>query len=634
VDQTRSKYVLLSLIVMLGVALRIYGLDKSLWLDEVLSVNRQRDIQDLISNIHFPGALYFIILHFFMLFGNDEVTARLPSVIFGILSILLIYKVGELFFGRPKEGLIGAFLLSISTMHIQYSQEARYYSLSMFLSLSSLFLFYKAIKENDKKLWVGFILSTILAVLSHWYMLFIPLIEMLFLAFILVKNRSSFIMNARKIGKEKIFLLVLGLMIISVFSLPLLQRALYLFETRAWIGVSKWGIQPASFFQDVFSCFSFGFRFSSLSYLYNGAIGVSFLYMFLLFFLLGSFTSVREHREQTILLLLWVFLPATIIFLLSFYLGSPVAVEKYLIFILPGYLIGVSRGISTIANSLLRCYYKIKYGFSSIPLLERKQVVISYAIAMVTMVAFAGAGVVPLQEYYKSPSEDWRSAAEYLEINSRSGDIIVVTPRYLAQCLLYYYEKNYDIADFMKNVTTSTGEQDLEDLKDICSKHDRVWFVMSPWHMEYMWKILDWVQHNFIEATRFTGVHIYRRQEGLIIISTKNMSFVGLDSPLDEPVACFWHNNDSATFNVNISKAANYTIVIHAKSWIKSALEVLIDHESKGTKTFFEHDWSSVELGTFYMDIGLHEIKIINREGGDLGDTNVIFDQVAIWPKQ
>ena len=627
-NRIKSEYVLLSLVVILGSALRIYGLDRSLWLDEVVSVNRQRDIQGLISGAYHQPLLY-IILHFFMLFGNDEFIIRLPSVIFGVLSILMIYKVGELFFGRPREGLIGAFLLSISTMHVRHSQEARYYSLVVFLSLLSLFLFYKAIKENGRRLWVGFILSTILCGLTHYYLLFIPLIEMLFFAFILIKNRSSFIMGARKISKKKIFLLLLGFIVLSIFLLPTLQKALYIIQTRlAW---AVWGLQPASFFQDLFSYFSFGFSF--LSYLSGTVMTTSFLSMFLLFLLLGFITSIKEHREETILLLLWVFLPAAIVFVISVTLSSPIAEAKYMIFILPGYLVGISRGISTISNSLLGYYYKIVYGLSSIPLLKRRQLVISLAITMVIMAAFVGVSVVPLQEHYKSPSEDWKAAAEYLEINSRPDDVIIVEPLYLKQCLLYYYEKNYNTVDFMKNITLSA--RSFKEFKDLISKHDRVWLVLSPRHIQYVnQEILNWAQENFIETGKFRGVFIYYRHEGSIIISIKNMTFVGLDSPLDEPVARFWHNNDSATFNVNISKAANYTMAIHAKSWIKSALELVIDGASKGIKTFIEHDWSYVELGTFHLDSGLHEIKIISREGGDLGDTNVIFDQVAIWPKQ
>jgi len=633
-NQMKSEYVLLSLVVILGSALRIYGLDKSLWLDEVISVNRQRDIQSLVSHIDLPGKLYFIILHFFMIFGNDEVAARSPSVIFGVLSIYLIYKVGELFFGRPREGLIGAFLLSISTMHVWYSQEARYYSISMFLSLLSLFLFYKAIRENGKKLWVGFIISTILAVLSHWYMLFIPLIEMSFLAFILIKNRRSVIMRARKIGGKKIFLLVLGLMVAPISSIRLLQTALSLVET-GWILRIEWGLKPESFFEDFFSYFSFGFSFSSLSNLCGRVMASSFLYFFLLFFLLGIFASIGKYRELTVFLLLWIFLPTMIVLILTLNFGSPITSAKYMIFILPGYLIVISRGISSIDASLIRCYCKIRYSFTSIPLVERKKGAI-LAIAMATILAFAGISVFPLQQYYKSGSpENWKAAADYLVTNARPDDIIVVEPRWIMECLLYYYEKNSSMAGPMNKITTSMDY--FEDFKDVSSKYDKVWFVFSPPHTKYVNpKILDWMQRNFMEIRRFRGVSIYYHSEGLILVSKKNMSFIGLDSPPDERVARFWHNNDSATFNVEISKAATYTIAIHAISGAagKSALELVIDGASKGIKTFVGNEWSHVELGRFYLDIGLHEIKVVSREGGDLGNTSIVFDQVVIWPNQ
>jgi len=424
-------------------------------------------------------------------------------------------------------------------------------------------------------------------------------------------------------------------MIIFILLLPLLQRALYIIQTGiAWV---SWGLEPASFFEDLFSFFSFGFSFSISSYLY-GSVIASFLYVFLLFFLIGVVTSIREHRDQTVLLLLWVFLPAVIVFIISFSLSSPVADAKYLIFILPGYLIGISRGISTIANILLKYYYKIRYGLSTIPLLEKRQAVISLSITMVIMVAFAGVSVVPLPEHYKSPRdyEDWRAAAEYLQITSLPGDVIIIEPIYLEQCLLYYYEKYSSTVDFMKNITTTTGRslRPFKDFNEMISKHEQVWLVLNPRHIQWVHTgILNWTLHNSIEVRRFTGVSIYSRAAGLILVSIKNMSFIGLDSPPGEPVAEFWHNDDSATFDINVSKATNYTIAIHAKS-SNGALELVIDGSSKGIKTFIEHDWTNVELGTFYLDSGLHEIKIINREGGDLGDTNVVFEQVAIWPRQ
>ena len=56
----------------------------------------------------------------------------------------------------------------------------------------------------------------------------------------------------------------------------------------------------------------------------------------------------------------------------------------------------------------------------------------------------------------------------------------------------------------------------------------------------------------------------------------------------------------------------------------------MIDGTSKGIKSFCADDWEYVELGTFHLEVGTHEIKIISREGGDLGDTNIVFDQIVI----
>jgi len=627
-------FLLLFFIVILGSALRIYGLSyKSMWADEVWSIelsgkNIPEVIRDSFLRDRHPP-LYYIMLHFFLYFGDSEFVARLPSVIFGVLSIWLIYKVGRLFFGK-REGLISAFLLSISTMHIHYSQEARMYSLFILLALFSLFLFYKAVKENSRKLWIGFMLSTMLGILSHYYMLFIPLIEGIFFVFMLISNRSSFFMGMKKVIKRKLYyptprdkketlLFILGLVVISIF----LKYVLDLLKTG--ILFSPWGLKPSSFFEELFSRFGaddFGFLFFSLrmdaGFLYN-FFKVSFL--FLLTFLLGLVTSIIDYREQSILLLLWVFFPTITVFVLTLSLGSSITVPHYMIFILPGYIIGVSKGISSIAKGLSKCCYKIIHGLSPFPL----SVSIS-SIALVITLIFAGLSTIPLQEYYSDKRVDWRGAGEYLEANSHPGDVIIVEPTYQQHCLLYYYDA------YLKKTRVISTELSLVEIKDTCSKYDRVWFVL---HYDAKDEIRNWVHHNFIEANIFGGswglIFIFYRTNELIFISTKEMDFVGLDSP-PEPVAEFWHNDDSATFNVNISKAANYTMLIHAKSWIKSALELVIDGKSKGIVTFTADDWSYIELVTFYFDSGSHEIKLVNREGGDLGDTNVVFDKVIIRP--
>lgn len=624
-DKLNRHFLFLSLffIVLLGFTLRIYDLShKSMWGDEILSVRvySGNSIPEVIrvSSLRVHPPLYFIILHFFLYFGDSEFVARLPSVIFGVLSILLIYKVGRSFFGEG-EGLISAFLLSISTLHIHFSQEARMYTLYMFLSLLSLFLFYKAIRENDIKLWIGFVISTVLGLYTHFYMLLVLLIEMPFFVFMLYKKRRSIMTSMWKAGRKNILLLVLTLIIISISLLPLLPQVFRLSESR---GLSTpWGIKAETFYVVLFRNFSVDrFDFS---------VGYGLL-LFLATFLIGLFTSIREYRQPTTFLLVWVFLPSTVVFILTLNVGEPVVAEKYLIFILPGYLIGISRGISSIASSLLK-----RLGSFSMPFTERKKVVVSFTIAVVV---FGGVNVIPLQHYYRIENTNWRAAAEYLETNSNPGDFIIA-PAGHAIYLSYYYDEN------SKNTTLVSPTTKEEWLKifaaNLSSVDAGLWFVTlaeiftDPLiEQEAMEVFKNWLAHNFVKIKSYSSpgwaqdIVILYRPKGLILVSTRDMHFTGLDSPPDSPVALFRHYNDSATFNVHIPKTTNYTIAIRVRS-VKGELELVIDSVSRRNVAFRSERWSRIELPPFLLNSGLHEIMIRNSVNAD-----VVFDQVAIWPSE
>jgi uncharacterized membrane protein len=91
------------------------------------------------------------MLHFWMLlFGQSEIAVRALSACLGIISVLLIYKVGRELYNR-KIGLIASLLMTISTFAIYSSQEARQYSLLLLLTLLS-FLFFIRIIKADKNL--------------------------------------------------------------------------------------------------------------------------------------------------------------------------------------------------------------------------------------------------------------------------------------------------------------------------------------------------------------------------------------------------------------------------------------------------------------------------------------------------
>jgi uncharacterized membrane protein len=118
---------LMIFIIILGAGLRIYKLGAhDLWYDEALSAIRSGySVRELMQSSDPYLSFYYILLHFWRLvFGDGEFALRFPSLIFGVLSIIFIYKLGKILVDK-NSGLFVALLLSISPLHIWYAQEAR-----------------------------------------------------------------------------------------------------------------------------------------------------------------------------------------------------------------------------------------------------------------------------------------------------------------------------------------------------------------------------------------------------------------------------------------------------------------------------------------------------------------------------
>lgn len=129
----------LALILVLGAALRMVGLGReSLWTDEALTlVLANWPVGDMLLQPTDPTPFLYYFLHkLFVPAGAGVEAARSISLAAGILSIGAMYLVGRLAFGR-RGGLLAAALLAVWGAHIDYSQEARAYSLLFLLTLGS-----------------------------------------------------------------------------------------------------------------------------------------------------------------------------------------------------------------------------------------------------------------------------------------------------------------------------------------------------------------------------------------------------------------------------------------------------------------------------------------------------------------
>jgi mannosyltransferase len=213
---------LLGILVLAAVA-RLYGMAReSLWLDEATSLMLARmDVPTLVEwtalDIHPP--LYYTLLHIWLaalealgMAWPSEVAIRSLSALAGVLTVGVVYGLGKTLFGR-RTGLLAALLMAVAPMHIWYSQEARMYTwVTLFMAASLLAAVRLWIQSGSETrapsraavrpeggsetrapwwgVWWGvYVLSSAAALYTHYYAVFVLLIQNLFLLALWVLRR-------------------------------------------------------------------------------------------------------------------------------------------------------------------------------------------------------------------------------------------------------------------------------------------------------------------------------------------------------------------------------------------------------------------------------------------------------------
>gem|GEM_PF-1643645 len=198
-NRTLRKFLppmLLLFILALAAVLRIYHLSfKSISIDEAIGgfyamEPLLRVIILTINDVHPP--LFYVIHHFWIaLFGMSEVALRSISVLFALLSVIGLYKLGKLIFNR-RVGLIAAFLLAISPWHIWISQNARSNSLLLFLIIVSIYSFFQLLETKRKKWFAVYACVTTIAIYTHYFAFMIWIAQNLYVILSAYARRRIF----------------------------------------------------------------------------------------------------------------------------------------------------------------------------------------------------------------------------------------------------------------------------------------------------------------------------------------------------------------------------------------------------------------------------------------------------------
>lgn len=401
---SKRRYIsifLLSLILLSGLGLRIYKLGShDFWFDEAISSY----IAGKIEHVPFDKTppLYYILIHFWAkFFGNGEFQLRSIAAIFGIASIFMLYKLGILLLDK-KVGLISAFLLSISPIHIWYSQEARGYTLSIFTILISVYFFISALRKNKPILWIFFAISSVISLYSTYFCLFIIIGEFLVL---LIKRHRRFI------GKWAIC----NLFILISFS-PFLR--VFLNQIKS-IKENFWIKAPT--LKSVF----ISFENFNVGYSANEIVYFLSTILFLALFIFGIVHCFKNCRENLVILLSFLFFPIAMIFTISQWIS--IYIDRQLILCTPFYYIIIAIGIAGI---------------------KKRPVIKTMALLFIFVLS-----VFSLHNYFSDfmPSsylhhigictkKPFKPAVNYVKENYREGDVIVHSNPSTTVTFEYYWD--------------------------------------------------------------------------------------------------------------------------------------------------------------------------------------------------
>jgi uncharacterized membrane protein len=408
----RKEFLILLLCLLIGFALRFYTFDqKSLWIDEIHTYNDSSD--DLKGQIKFykenPTYLhppfFFILTHLFYPFTKPERDLRILPLIFGTLSIPMIYLLARQF--SPPIALPCTISLTFMAYHVYLSQDGRSYSMLMFLGMVGLYFLMKSVITFKKRylVLVAFFFS-VLFYISYSSILFIVLSQILWL----YKPREGF----EKPG----------------FSSFAILNSLILLLCMPWvifIGMNYKGQQML----DPLSTQDLGSFLSILGGIFNDWVPrLPLTIVSIILFIL--FPIFSKYRRNALLLLAVLFLPVGGSFVLCklfnirHFLNS-----RYFINFLPLFFIAIYLSIYEIENKFvgLKKFMRLRLMF---------------------VVLLIASNLLILPFYYRSEKQDFRGLVAYLKDQLRDRDKIYVRSIAYIPGILHYFGvkprvRHYDI---------------------------------------------------------------------------------------------------------------------------------------------------------------------------------------------
>lgn len=519
---TRRELLIVLAILVLAALLRAYHLGyKSMWLDELNYARSAFGNGTLfgpfgLSILDHPPA-YLFITRLVMFIGRDDWLMRLAPLVSSVAAVAALWALARTMFGALT-GLLAAFVLAITPMHITYAQEAHSYGVYGLLSILTLLYLYRAAQaESDpapataepalpapkarRRLqpgawrdWLPFVFLATLNMYVHYYSFYVAgLSLLLFPLFLLDWSNDRISSLWRNPARRRSLLHLAGaLALVALLYLP-----------QAIVGVRNsltYATNLDSTFQGTLAqAIQWAARAVTIPWQRDPVSGIAVA----LVIAAGIGWLLWRRRLLALAVLLLVILPLPPSVFMAFRTGIAFNARR-VIFILPVVVIVIAVGMMAYARlagwlwdrRARRSAAPAQHGTGGgIPDSSRAVAVAALVLALIAGVA----SIKPLATYYQQAKQDWKGVARILAAQVEPGDV-VAAPLRSARNVTWYYRP------------VRTLDNPRPALEEVCQQGQTTYFVVGL-QERLPDELLAWLGNNFVEVP-LKDVRIFYRQCG------------------------------------------------------------------------------------------------------------------------
>lgn len=412
-----------------------------------------------LSNIIFKitwrdqSPLYYILLHFWKIFGESPFAVRWINFIFHSLIVLMTYRFSSLVFREQKVAFLAALFPCLSPFSLWAVREGRMYPLFILLSILSAYFLWRYLAEGKSRDLVKFNLAAAANIYNHFLAFWVTFILIFFFA-------------VSTLPKKKIRAFVVSVSLLGLTVLPQILRFLDLMrDLPAPIGLSLSAESPTAFKEVLWFALinPIGFHLDASALT---AINILLACLAILFVLGFLASGIRIQ----VLTFLWVIFS----FIFFIYLSRKTDLrDRYLVYMLPFIFLTAAKG----ALGRIPFFEKLPlYRYRSLLNILRRILLTSWMLGSFWLI-LAQSNVRP---------SDWGSLMRALD---KSYHLKMSLYMPMGRALPAYYVDQFGLNPKLKEVKSLDPKKRFDFLREASKGHDFVFLDKGlGGNREYRWR--------------------------------------------------------------------------------------------------------------------------------------------------